>query len=127
MTDNALSDLDPRLQIIAQQWLDLCAAAKINVRITVTYRDADAQGAAYDKGLSNAKAGQSPHNCCIDGKPASRAFDFAVFSDGQYITDGTDLRYRQAGEIGKSLGLEYGGDWHKPDHDHLQMSSWKTV
>jgi len=127
MTDRSLSDLDPSLQPTTQQWLDLCAAAKLNVRITVTWRSADDQGAAYDKGLSNAKAGQSPHGCCIDGKPASRAFDFAVFSDGQYITDGTDPRYRQAGEIGKSLGLEYGGDWHHPDWDHLEMRDWKII
>ncbi len=57
------------------------------------------------------------------------AFDFAIFDENaKYITDGSDTRYRQAGEIGKSLGLEYGGDWVKwKDFDHLQLAGWKDI
>jgi hypothetical protein len=127
MTDNSLSDLDPKLQSIAQEWLAKCNA-QFTTRITVTWRSADEQGAAFDKGLSNAKAGQSPHNVCnADGSPCARAFDFAIFDNGEYVTDGTDPRYAQAGQIGKDLGLAWGGDWHHPDFDHLETVDWKTA
>lgn len=130
MTDNNIGDLDPVLQPIAHQWLAECSAALAPsmLRITVTWRSGDEQGAAYDKGLSNAQAGQSPHNCCNEnGVAASRAFDFAIFQDGSYVTDGKDPRYAQAGQIGKTLGLAWGGDWKHPDYDHLEMADWKSV
>lgn len=128
MTDRDIADLCPDLQLIYQNWLDKCHAQGLKAKAIVTWRSAADQDAAKANGLSNANAGQSPHNCVtIDGEPFSKAFDFACFDENaQYITNGTDDRYRQAGEIGESLGLEWGGRWNKPDWDHLQLTNWKT-
>jgi peptidoglycan LD-endopeptidase CwlK len=123
MADRNILDLDPALQPVARETIDQAnaALAPSSVEITTTWRSSAAQEAAKAAGLSNAGAGASPHNCCLaDGTPASRAFDFSVFNpDGSYVTDGTDPRYRTVGEIGKSLGLGYGGDWTM-EKDHCE-------
>ena len=124
-----LTQLCPALQPIAQQWLDNCHAANLKVSITVTWRSAIAQEQAKAAGLSNAGAGQSPHNVCdVNGNPNSCAFDFACFADdATYITDGTDPKYTQAGAIGKALKLVWGGDFISfPDFDHLELAVWRN-
>lgn len=133
MTDRDLADLSDELRALYFQWKSLCNAKNIPVAAIVTWRSAADQNTAQTNHLSNARAGQSPHNCCTpDGEPASKAFDFGVFDCGIYIKDGTDPRYKQAGEIGKSLGLVWGGDWTKekdgcdPDWDHLEWPNWRN-
>lgn len=127
MTANLLQ-LCSELQPIAREFLAQCASQKLDTRLLVTYRSADDQNKAKAAGLSNASAGESPHNVCdADGNPASKAFDFGIFDNGAYITNGSDDRYRQAGEIGKSLGLVYGGDWIRfKDWDHLELKNWAS-
>lgn len=132
MTDSNINDLCPDLLTNYREWLIQCHAAPLAVKAIVTWRSSIDQDIAKAKGFSNASAGESPHNCCdSQGHPASKAFDFAIFDeDGRYITDGTDDRYRQAGEIGEGLGLVWGGRWKepaKPDWDHLELKSWKTT
>lgn len=135
MADSKITDLDPDLQPLALKFVALCNTKGIDARITITWRSAGEQNAAQAAGLSNACAGESPHNVCtIDGQPCSRAFDFAVFADdGSYVKDGNDPRYTQAGEIGESLGLFWGGRWTEekdhcePDFDHLQLADWRTA
>jgi hypothetical protein len=128
MTDRDPNHLCEPLRVIYQEWLDRCTAAGLQVKAIVTYRSGLDQDVAKQNGLSNASAGQSPHNCTdANGNPASKAFDFGIFEDhGVYITDGTDDRYRQAAEIGEQLGLEWGGRWLHPDFDHLEMANWKA-
>ncbi len=72
--------------------------------------------------MTNVKGGGSKHNFSLDGKPASRAFDFGLFEKGRYITDGSDFRYEKAGRIGEGLGLVWGGRWKSPfDPSHLEL------
>lgn len=127
MTDSDITHLCPKLLVLYREWLIRCHAANLAVKLTISYRSAEEQNIAKAHGKSNASAGESPHNCVdSDGKPSSRAFDFACFDENaHYITDGTDPRYRQAGEIGKELGLAWGGDWNHPDWDHLELINWK--
>ena len=128
------ADRDPNhlcepLRVIYAEWLERCSAAGLDVKAIATWRSALDQDAAKVEGLSNAAAGQSPHDICdANGNPNSYAFDFGVFEDyGVYITDGSDPRYRQAGEIGKALGLVYGGDFHSiVDPDHLELPGWQN-
>lgn len=129
MTDADVAHLCPELLIIYREWLIRCHTAGLAVRATITWRSDVDQNIAKAKGLSDAKAGQSPHNCCnAYGSPSSKAFDFACFDEhAKYIIDGADDRYTQAGEIGKDLGLIWGGDWKHPDYDHLQLANWKTL
>ena len=127
-TDRDITHLSPEMLSLYQQWLAECADAGLSVKLITSWRDPADQDAAKAEGLSNAGAGQSPHNCCdADGNPASKAFDFGVFDeDGNYVTDGKDDRYTQAGAIGEELGLVWGGSWHHPDFDHLELANWKA-
>lgn len=129
MTDSNIADLNPQLLVLYREWMMQCHAAGLAVKAIVTWRSGADQDAARANGKSNAAAGQSPHNCVdANGLPCSRAFDFAVFDENaHYITDGTDPRYRQAGEIAKGLGLAWGGDWHHKDWDHIEMIDWKSA
>lgn len=121
-----LLELDPILLPLAKQFLILCNA-HFTTHITVTHRSSEAQNQCNLEGLSNAVAGQSPHNCTMaDGTPGARAFDWAIFDDQEYVKDGTDPRYTQAGLIAEGLGLEWGGRWKHPDWDHAQLKNWRT-
>ena len=84
---------------------------------TRTYAEQDAlfaQGRTKFPGpiVTRARGGQSNHNFGV-------AWDIGVFKAGQYIPE-SEL-YKKAGEIGKSLGLEWGGDWKTiQDEPHFQ-------
>jgi peptidoglycan L-alanyl-D-glutamate endopeptidase CwlK len=84
---------------------------------TRTYAEQDAlfaQGRTKFPGpiVTRARGGQSNHNFGV-------AWDIGVFRGGQYIPE-SDL-YDKAGNIGKSLGLEWGGDWKGiQDKPHFQ-------
>ncbi len=127
MPDANLNDLDPALKSLASACLAEYSStypARHAAKIIVTFRSAADQTAAYNAGLSQCKAGQGKHNVCTsNGKPAARAFDFAVFDeDGSYIADGTDDWYADFAAIGKKHGLVWGGDWTGfKDWDHLEL------
>jgi hypothetical protein len=126
MADANLDDLDPTLKPLAEACLAQYASVypdRHPAKIITTWRSNADQQAAYDAGLSKCKAGEGKHNCFLDGKPASRAFDFAVFDEmGNYIADGTDDYYYDFANIGKKLGLVWGGDFVSfPDFDHMEL------
>lgn len=92
---------------------------------TRSYKDQDAlfnQGRHGNPGhiVTNAPGGYSLHNFGI-------AFDIGIFNqNGQYIDDivrDTDPYYITLGPIGKSKGLEWGGDWQSiKDYPHYQYN-----
>lgn len=90
---------------------------------TRTYEE---QTALYAQGRSKpgkivtkARAGYSNHNFGV-------AFDIGIFRDGAYITDGP--HYDTAGAIGKSVGLEWGGDWKTfKDRPHFEYKTGLTL
>lgn len=52
----------------------------------------------------------------------SMALDYAVLDPTVpffYVKDGMDARYRFVGELFVARGFEWGGNWHKPDWDHV--------
>lgn len=136
MTDRALGDLDPRLQILAQKFLDQCQAEEIDSFITETYRNEAEQNADYAQGrtapgriITNARYGESPHNCVDEnGNPAARAFDFAMKdATGILDWDASDPEWQRAISIGEALGLFSGSEFHSPkDSPHLELHNWKV-
>lgn len=126
-----IADLSPRLRAMYVRFDAAMKKEGIDYIVTCTYRNNDDQKEAYAQGRTNAKGpiitwaqpGQSPHNC-VDafGKPLSDAFDIVIMNHGKPDWDSTNPRWKIAGKIGKSVGLEWGGYWSKkPDYPHFQQ------
>lgn len=151
MASREISDLDPQLQHLARALLARCRGAGIDVLIYCTFRSGIEQDAEYAKGRTRpgkivtwARAGQSQHNVMSGGLPAARAFDCAPLRNGRIVwgtsgdgidddpsddhTDDLEL-WQRVGVIGRSLGLEWAGDWPKPKREfpHFQLPKKDTV
>lgn len=130
MASRKITDLHPNLQPLCQKFLDLCHAENIDAFITCTYRSDTEQNADYAKGrtapgkiVTNARAGQSKHNFTIDGKPASKAFDFAILEIGGVNWNPQSKPWKRAIEIGESLGLTSGSRWKSlKDYPHFELT-----
>jgi len=119
-------DLDSKVQTLCQQFLTKCESAGIDVLITSTYRDAESQAELYAQGrtkkgriVTNAKPGQSWHNWRVafdvvplrHGKPVWGTAGNGIDADPT-DDDKDDLElWQRIGAIGKSVGLEWAGDW----------------
>lgn len=123
-----IDDLHPFVADKCRQFIELCESELgIDVLIICTYRDNDCQAALYAKGrtrpgrkVTRAPAGYSYHNYGL-------AFDFAPLENGKI--DWNDVQaFKRCGEIAKSLGLEYGGDWWRfRDWGHCQFTAGLTL
>lgn len=121
-----LCDLLPVVQGKAKAFVAKAKAAGIDVIITSTYRDRESQAALYAQGrtrpgriVTNARPGQSYHNYRV-------AFDFVPVVAGKAQWNDLAL-FRRLGEIGESLGLEWGGRWKFKDMPHLQYTGGLTL
>jgi peptidoglycan L-alanyl-D-glutamate endopeptidase CwlK len=105
-----LSDLLPDVEQMCRSMIKDCQSAGIELIVTSTYRDYEAQLALFCQGRStpgrivtNAAAGYSWHNW-------RRAFDVVPVVGGKAIWD-DDYMWRKCGDIGKKSGLEWAGEW----------------
>ena len=116
--------LHPELLQIVQQFEARCKAAGLNVLVTETYRTKAEQDALYAKGrtapgniVTNCRYPNSPHCWGV-------AFDFCRNVRGHEYDD-SDGFFRKCGEIGKSLGLFWGGDFRSfVDKPHLELKKY---
>lgn len=118
-----LNLLLPKVKQMAEQFIAKCKQQGIEVTITSTYRSIEEQDALYAKGrtapgdvVTNARGGQSIHNwkCAID---------FAPITNGRINWNDKAL-FSKVGQIGKSCGFEWGGDWATfLDLPHLQYTA----
>ncbi|MGA0846564.1 MAG: M15 family metallopeptidase [Luteolibacter sp.] len=117
----------PKAQEIAREWLSLCRAEGIHVKVISGHRSFEEQADLYAKGrtkagqkVTNAKPGHSWHNFGV-------AWDFVVFDDADQPLWNSPFMTR-CGEIGEALGLEWGGRWKKlKDTPHLQLMTGITL
>lgn len=105
-----LNELHHDIKMKAVQLLEDCKNAGIDILITCTYRDDEAQNWIYASGrtrkgkvLTNARAGESKHN-------HRKAFDFVVMVGGK--CDWNDASaYERVGAMGEKIGLKWAGRW----------------
>lgn len=107
-----IEDLLPIVQDKTKAFVAACALEGIDVLITSTYRDNEAQDALYAQGrtkpgnkVTNAKAGQSMHNWRV-------AFDFVPIVNGKAQWNDPAL-FRRCGIIAEQCGLEWAGRWKR--------------
>jgi peptidoglycan hydrolase-like protein with peptidoglycan-binding domain len=124
LNDQRLSHVHPVLAIRGRSLLELCAYENIAVLITQGLRTWEEQDALYAQGrtagtkgkiVTKAKGGSSFHNFGL-------AFDIVVLDSlGKADWDASHPSWKRAAEIGKSVGLEWGGDWKSfKDIPHFQ-------
>jgi peptidoglycan L-alanyl-D-glutamate endopeptidase CwlK len=122
-----LDDLAPPAKQRAEAFIAAAKAKGIDLLVTSTYRDNESQDALYAQGrtapgniVTRAKAGQSWHNyrCALDVVP---------LVNGKAIWD-DQVVWKQVGEIGKSCGLEWAGDWKTfKEFPHFQYTGGLTL
>ncbi|HOL44530.1 MAG TPA: M15 family metallopeptidase [Methanothrix sp.] len=126
MASRRINDCCEELQLKFAAFAVKMAEAGIPFMLTCTLRTQAEQDALYAQGRT--KPGpivtwtrKSKH---IEG----RAFDIAILRDGKPCWDvKADVNqdsvpdYIQAGEIGESVGLIWGGRWKKPDYPHFEV------
>jgi peptidoglycan L-alanyl-D-glutamate endopeptidase CwlK len=119
-----LEDLDPQARDVCTAHLALCHRAGIELIVTSTWRDAEAQNALYAIGrttqltrnpVTKAKAWQSWHQFKC-------AWDVVAITSGKPVWDANDPVWLQIVRLGKQAGAEAGADWKSfPDLPHFQV------
>ncbi|MBY0123314.1 M15 family metallopeptidase [Bacillus sp. S/N-304-OC-R1] len=115
----------------ARLLIEKAHAEGIFIIVTQGLRTYAEQNTLYEQGrtkpgkiVTNARGGYSFHNFGL-------AFDFCVCDivGGKLVPNWfVDQRWKRAGEIGKSLGLEWGGDWTSfRDYPHFQQTFGLTL
>lgn len=122
-SERNIATLKPEIQPLARRLIELAVERGINVKVISGYRSYEEQDELYKQGRSKpgkvvtkAKGGHSYHNFQL-------AFDIGVFSaDGKEYYPESEA-YLTCGEIGISLGLEWGGSWASfQDLPHFQLN-----
>lgn len=130
MIDKDINHLHPDLQPLCRAWLDKCKQQSIDARVIYTWRSTAEQDALYAQGrtkpgkiVTNAKGGQSKHNFTLNGKPASKAFDWCIINpDGSANWNPNSPEWKAAVAIGKQLGLVWGGEFKSIlDYCHFEI------
>ncbi|TLY39119.1 MAG: LysM peptidoglycan-binding domain-containing protein [Nitrospirae bacterium] len=133
LNEQRLAQVHPLLAIRGRCMIELCAYTGIAVLVTQGLRSWEEQDALYAKGrtvppigkkhiVTKAKGGQSYHNFGL-------AFDIVVLDAvGKADWDVDHPGWKKAGELGKSVGLDWGGDWKSfKDLPHFQYTGGMTL
>ena len=117
-------DLDPAVRDVCNKQIALCRSAGIEIIITSTWRDFEAQAALYAIGrttnkdrhtVTKARAGYSWHNF-------KAAWDVVPVIGGKPLWDSKHSIWREVVAFGKQAGAEAGADWKSfPDLPHFQF------
>ncbi len=127
ITSRKIEDLHPIVQKMAKEFIAKCNDAGIDVLITSTYRDNEAQDALYaigrtkaGKKLTNARAGMSFHNHKV-------ALDFCPIFNSKCLWMDKE-KFIKCGEIAEKLGFEWAGRWLKfREMAHIQYTQGLSI
>ena len=129
LTERNLATLNAPSQVVFRQFLrklvPYMAAQGVVAKIISGTRTYKEQDALYAKGrtapgprVTNARGGQSNHNFGC-------AADIGLFKGGDYLEDSP--LYLEAGPIGESVGLSWGGRWKSiKDYPHFEALEFKS-
>jgi hypothetical protein len=110
MVSKRITDLDPALQKLAQELLERCEVAGVEVHLTQTFSHRGDLG---------------PHGCTLPNRiAAARAFDFGIRcgeNDLEWSDDDWECQTVRA--IGKAPGLDFGAC---DDGEHFVLPDWRV-
>lgn len=119
----------PRLIELSKKLVSACKGQGLIIGIGESFRTKEEQDALYAKGRT------APGNIVTNAKGSSysshhqwgTAFDI-YRNDGKGVYTDGDGFFKKVGKIGKSIGLEWGGDWKSPvDKPHFQLPDWGST
>lgn len=119
LNQTKIVELKPKVAKMATDFIAKCKTQGIDIFLTCAYRSPEEQNILYAQGrttkgkiVTNAKAGQSLHQYHV-------AFDICPLKKGILDWSGD---FTKLGIIGKSCGLEWGGDFISiKDRPHFQF------
>lgn len=113
-SEAAIATLHRKVQPVARQFVNLAAQNGITIKITSGTRTYAEQNKLFAQGgVTKARGGQSNHNFGI-------AIDVTIFDGKNPVWESP--KYKELGQMGKSLGFEWGGDWKSfKDEPHFQL------
>lgn len=124
-----INQLHPVLQLKVSDLEDLCSRNGLKIGISECLRTAAEQDAFYAQGrtkpgniVTNARGStySSQHQWGI-------AFDF-YRNDGKGLYNDSDGFFYKVGNLAKSIGLAWGGDWTSiKDKPHLYLPQWGST
>jgi len=111
VTSRKVDDLVTAVKLRALNFIHQCKEAGVDIVVTCTFRDAEAQNILYAQGrtapgqiVTHAHGGESFHQYRV-------AFDVVPLLHGKPIWDSTDPVWAKIGAIGESCELEWAGRW----------------
>ena len=116
MTCRDVKELTPAAQKACRLFLKKCKESGLNIFLTETYRSQARQNQLYAQGRT--EPGKIVTWTLNSRHTSRRAWDIAVI--GKDLYDMTVIR--QAGAIGQSLGMTWGGIWSPPDYCHFEIT-----
>lgn len=124
-----ITQCHPRLQALAKKLIQECANQGLKIAIDQCFRSVAEQDALYAQGrtkpgdiVTKAKGStySSMHQWGV-------AFDF-YRNDGKGNYNESGDFFTKVGQIGVSIGLEWGGNWRSPvDKPHFQLPDWGST
>lgn len=124
-----ISLLHPRLQSKVYQLIRLAEKNGYKIGIAETFRTVAEQDALYAKGrtVAGAKVTNAKGSTYSSMHQWGVAFDF-YRNDGKGAYANNDGFFQKIGALGKSIGLEWGGDWKSiVDLPHFQLPDWGST
>lgn len=118
MSSRKIEDLDPKLQDLYGCFKSRMEDACIDFIVTCTYRSPEEQSDLYAQGRT--KPGQKVTWTLKSKHCERKAFDIAILQNGKITWEPGP--YVDAGKVGESVGLEWGGRWKTPDRPHFQLA-----
>ena len=119
----------PKLIKLSEKLVSACRGQGLIIGIGESFRTKEEQDVLYAKGRT------APGNIVTNAKGSSysshhqwgTAFDI-YRNDGKGVYTDGDGFFEKVGKIGKSIGLEWGGDWKSPvDKPHFQLPDWGST
>lgn len=111
-----ISDLHPYVAELCNRLVELCKSVGIDIIVTSTLRDAEYQRHLFEN------APGSTNTPLVGPHAFGLAFDVVPVVNGKAVWNDHRL-WNRIGLLGKSLGLEWGGDWRSiVDKPHFQYT-----
>jgi len=119
-SERCIASLHPQVQPLARSLVQIAAKHGVEICVISGNRSYEEQNVLFAQGrttagkiVTRAQGGWSNHNFGL-------AFDIGVWENGQYQPESKS--YRIVGNLGKAIGLEWGGDWKSiVDEPHFEV------